>query len=177
MTSSRTFRQKFGVFARNLLVFFIFFYSLSFAMDYWRGKSLPVGNIPETIYLDTLNNTIDLTQLSRDEITIVYFWATWCGPCKVTSPSIKQLAKSYPVVSVAMASGESDEIEQYFYKGDTSSTRIPIINDDDQVISKQWGVHVTPTILFIKNGKILGYTTGISGYPSLWLRAWWLNKD
>ncbi|MCJ8314124.1 MAG: protein disulfide oxidoreductase [Saccharospirillaceae bacterium] len=153
------------------------FLIISTVIDFWRGKSLPVGNIPEGIYFDTLNQSINLSDISSEQLTIVYFWATWCGPCKMTSPSIKQLAKSYPVISIAMASGNNKNMPTYFQKFEAkNNVHIPIINDDNQAISKQWGVKVTPTIIFIKNKKILGYTTGISGYPSLWLRAWWLDK-
>jgi len=162
--------KKSKPFILNLLGAVIIFIVISTALDYWRGKHLPEGNIPTAEYTDINGQVFNLNTLTHNELTIVYFWATWCGPCKVTSPSIKQLAKHYSVVTIAMASGEDAKLRSYF-----KDNALPIINDDSQAISKQWGVQVTPTILFIKNKQILGHTTGISGLPGLWLRAWWFN--
>ena len=162
----------------KILSLMIIFIIIATALDYWRGKSLPIADIPSAIYLDTLNQSINLSKISENELVIVYFWATWCGPCKVTSPSIKQLAKSYRVISIAMASSNNKNMLTYFQSLESKNNiNIPIINDDNLSISKQWGVKVTPTIIFIKNKKIMGYTTGISTYPSLWLRTWWLGKS
>lgn len=145
------------------------FILLSFAMDYWRGRGLPDNNIPYDSYVDISGKQIDVNTLSGNGLTVVYFWATWCGPCKVTSPSIKQLAKHYPVVSIALRSGENERLAKYF---NNTEYEIPIVNDNDGIISKQWGVGVMPTVLFIKDKKILSYTMGASGYPGLLARAW-----
>ena len=73
------------------------------------------------------------------------------------------------MVSIALKSGEDDALTQYF---NNTESVIPIVNDTDGVISKQWGVHAVPTVLFIKDKKILAYTMGASGYPGLLARAW-----
>ncbi|MDJ0583002.1 thioredoxin family protein [Crocosphaera sp.] len=36
------------------------------------------------------------TEVSKSETPVlVYFWASWCGPCRLVSPSIKKIADSY----------------------------------------------------------------------------------
>lgn len=36
------------------------------------------------------------TEVSQSETPVlVYFWASWCGPCRLVSPSIKKIADSY----------------------------------------------------------------------------------
>ncbi|BCE00290.1 thioredoxin domain-containing protein [Marinicellulosiphila megalodicopiae] len=164
---SPSFKTKLLKVMKHFLIFALVFFSIAFALDYWRGQTLPTANIPQSEYIDIEGNSIDLTLLSKDQLVVVYFWATWCTPCKVTTLSMKQLVKTYPVVSIAMASGENSELVGHF--GEQSN--IKTINDDDQIISKLWGVQVTPTILFIKNGQVLGHTTGISGLPSLLVRT------
>lgn len=154
--------------------FVLVFLVLSAVLDGWRGRALPLSAIPEGAYLDLKGNSVDLSALSREGLTVVYFWATWCGPCKVTSPSVEQLAKHYPVVTIAMASGDDGVLKGYF-PGSTPS--LVMVNDDSQAIARQWGVGVTPTVLFVKNSTIVGYTMGASGYPGLLLRAWWWAKS
>ena len=153
--------------------FVLVFLVLSVALDEWRGRALPLASIPKTVYFDVEGNSVDLLALSREGLVVVYFWATWCGPCKVTSPSIKQLAKHYPVVTIAMASGGDDKLKRYF---SNAAPSLVMVNDNSQTIAKQWGVQVTPTVLFVKNGAIAGHTIGASGYPGLRLRAWWAKS-
>lgn len=184
--------KKLRSFIVQLLGFIVIFFVISSILDFWRGKSLSTAAMPIDSYVDIADNIVDIAALSEQELTVVYFWATWCGPCKITSPSIKQLAKHYNVVTVAMASGEDAGLASYFdndssnqrasnknapHKSDRNKrTPLPIINDDSQDIAQQWGIKVTPTVLFIKNRKILGHTTGASGFPGLWARAAWLNR-
>lgn len=159
------------------------FIAITAIMDFWRGQDLPKAAIPSTNYQSIQKQVFNLSEASNDQLTVVYFWATWCGPCKITSPSIKQLAKHYPVITIAMASGDDQELKTYFSnetsdlkdQSNTLQHRIPIINDNNQSIAKEWGVSVTPTVLFIKNKTVLGHTMGASGLPGLWARAKWLD--
>ena len=170
-------KRNIGSWLRKALLqggaFMLMFLVLSAALDGWRGRALPQSSIPEGTYRDIEGKSVDLSALSAEGLTVVYFWATWCGPCKVTSPSIKQLAKHYPVVTIAMASGGDDELKRYFSGAEPS---LVMVNDNNQTIAKQWGVQVTPTVLFVKNGAIAGHTSGASGYPGLRLRAWWAKS-
>ncbi len=107
-----------------------------------------------------------------DGPTLVYFWGSWCGICKTTSPSVITLTKEadYQILSVALSSGSDEEIQNYLTENDYS---FPIINDDSGQISQQWGVAVTPSFFIINpQGEI---TTTSSGMTSLWgmrLRLW-----
>ena len=51
----------------------------------------------------------------------------------------------------------------------------PAVNDDDGVLAQQWGVKVTPTIVLIKNGKVLHSTTGLASYWTLKTRIALVN--
>ncbi len=69
---------------------------------------------------------------------VVDLWATWCGPCRMLAPTIKELADDYDGKIVV---GKCDVEE----------------NDD---IAMQFGVRNIPTILFFKDGQLVDKFVG-----------------
>ena len=71
-------------------------------------------------------------------ITLVDFWAVWCGPCRMLSPIIDELAS---------------EITDYkFYKLDV---------DNSTEVTKKYGIMSIPTLLIFEDGnlkeKVVGF--------------------
>ncbi|MGB0862389.1 MAG: thioredoxin [Saprospiraceae bacterium] len=79
--------------------------------------------------------------LDSDKLTVIDFWAVWCGPCKMVSPIIDELANEY---------GK-----------DVNIGKMDV--DTNPAISGEYGVRSIPTVLYIKGGevvdKIVGATT------------------
>ena len=69
---------------------------------------------------------------------VVDFWATWCGPCRMISPIIDQMA------------------EKYAGKVDVVKCNV----DDSTAIPMKFGIRNIPTILFFKNGEIVDRVVG-----------------
>lgn len=76
--------------------------------------------------------------LDSDKLSIVDFWAEWCGPCRRVGPII-------------------DELHEEFVE----TVNIGKVNvDHNQEISLKYGVRSIPTILFIKNGEVVDKHVG-----------------
>lgn len=76
--------------------------------------------------------------LDSDKLVVVDFWAEWCGPCRMVTPIIEDLANEYEGKAV-----------------------IGKVNVDHQPnVSMKYGVRSIPTILFIKNGEIVDKHVG-----------------
>lgn len=69
--------------------------------------------------------------INREEPTLVDFYATWCGPCKMMNPVLKQLAKEV--------------------KGDAKILKVDI--DKNQEFTKKLDVMGVPTFIIYKNGE------------------------
>lgn len=73
-------------------------------------------------------------------VTLVDFWATWCGPCRMQSPVIEKLEEAMPEVN--------------FTKMDV---------DQNPETPQQFGIQAIPTLVIKKDGevveKLVGYQT------------------
>jgi thioredoxin 1 len=81
----------------------------------------------------------------NDKITMVDFWAPWCGPCKIIGPIVDELANEY---------------------GDKAI--IAKLNvDENPEIAAQLGIRNIPTILFFKNGEVVDKLVGMNSKSTL----------
>ncbi|WP_019272511.1 protein disulfide oxidoreductase [Neisseria lactamica] len=149
---------KFAV--RTALVFLL----VSLFLDWVRKPEEPVGAARQVLTLLS-GQRLTLEQLGRDKAVLVYFWGSWCGVCRYQSPIIDDLAADgVPVVGVAVRSGSSAEVAAYMEK---RGLGFPTVNDEDGSLSGAWRIVATPTVVLVKNGKMIHHTTGISSYWGL----------
>ena len=101
---------------------------------------------------------------------VVYFWGSWCGICRYTSPVVNRLHQAgVPVLGVALRSGSPQEVGAYMRR---QQLHFDNVNDERGVLSQQWQVQVTPTVALVKNGRFIHSTSGVSSYWGLRSRIW-----
>ncbi len=76
--------------------------------------------------------------LKSNQVVLVDFWATWCGPCRMIEPIIEELAKDY--------------------KTKAKIAKLNIDNESD--IATRYNVMSIPTIFVFKNGQLVDKTIG-----------------
>ncbi len=74
----------------------------------------------------------------QDGLTIVDFWATWCGPCRMVAPILDQLATEY--------------------QGKLKVTKLDV--DSNIKTGSRFNVRSIPTLLFFKGGKVVDQIIG-----------------
>lgn len=75
---------------------------------------------------------------------VVDFWAPWCGPCKIVSPTIEELAKDY--------------------EGKVTVGKMNV--DENTETAGQYGVMSIPTIMIFKGGQPVKSLVGAQGKDS-----------
>ena len=79
-------------------------------------------------------------------LSMVDFWATWCGPCRLVAPIVEKLAEDY--AGQGLRVGKLD------------------VDSNPQTASR-FGVRSIPTILFFKNGELVDKVIGAVPRPQL----------
>jgi thioredoxin 1 len=84
------------------------------------------------------DSTFDTDVLKSDKLTVVDFWAEWCGPCKALGPVVEQLATDNA--------------------GKVNVGKLDV--DSNPEVSTKYGIRSIPTILFIKGGQVVDKVVG-----------------
>jgi len=86
-------------------------------------------------------NSANFNDTIKEGVTLVDFWAPWCGPCRMIAPVIEELAEEYE-----------------------GKAKICKVNtDEEQDIAIQYGIRSIPTILFFKDGQLVDQMIGAAG--------------
>lgn len=92
-----------------------------------------------------INNNFEDEILNSNGLTIVDFWAPWCGPCKMFGPIFENVSK---------------------IKSDIKFCKLNV-DEDKENISKEFGVMSIPTIILFKDGKEIKRNIGFMDEDSL----------
>jgi len=85
------------------------------------------------------DDTFDKDVLQSPQPVLVDFWAPWCGPCRMLTPVVEELAKEY-----------------------TGKIRVGKINTDEHPnAASRFKISAIPTLLFFKDGKAVEQLVGV----------------
>ena len=82
--------------------------------------------------------------LSKNHLTLVDFWATWCGPCRMIAPVVEELA------------------------GETEGVTFAKVNvDENGDVAMGLGIQAIPTLILFKDGQAVDQVVGVQSKQAL----------
>ena len=87
---------------------------------------------------DVNEDNFDSIVINSDKPVLVDFWAEWCGPCKMLTPTIDSISEEY----------------------NDSSIVVKVNVDEAPGIATRYGIRSIPSLLFFNNGKVVEQKVG-----------------
>lgn len=95
--------------------------------------------------IEVNSNNFNSEVLNSTIPVVVDFWAEWCGPCKMLAPALNELAEEY-----------------------NGKVKIAKVNvDENPDLANNFGISSIPTLLFFKNGQVVGQSVGVKPKSAL----------
>ncbi len=83
-------------------------------------------------------NNFQKEVMESDKSVLIDFWASWCGPCRMLSPIVDEIAKEHPEFKVCKVNV-----------------------DEESELAQEFKVMSIPTLFVIKDGKVVNQSVGV----------------
>ena len=146
-----------------------------FGVRWWQHRNLPDGEAPALAGMSLSGEAVGL---SDEQPTMVHFWATWCGVCKMMDESVAEVSGDYRVVTVATQSGTPNAIREWMQEHELwdEGPAFETLSDPRGRLAQAWNVSAFPTTFFISSeGEIEHVEVGFTSEMGLRLRMWLLD--
>jgi peroxiredoxin len=139
----------------------------------WQQREMAQGPVPAFTA-----RAVDGAAVSPDRFAgrtwLVYFWGAWCPACELQAGAVSEVARDWPVLTVALRSGGAGTVEAHLR---AQGLDWRTVADPDGTLARRFGVRAVPALFVIDGeGQIrfreVGYTTGPGLRARLRLAGW-----
>lgn len=129
----------------------------------------PVGSTAPPLKVDVYRGA---KRLVDGQPRMLFFWATWCGPCKYAVPELIAFAKARGIQVVAITDEDPAVLKKFFAEHREPFPEVVAI-DPLRITWQSYGVSGTPTFVLIdEHNTVKHYQTGYSAEHGLTVEGW-----
>ena len=123
-----------------------------------QGRGLQIGQIPPELVYYSVSGDKNVTYKAedfKDQVFLIDFWATWCGPCIESIPHLNELVGKYKNIKFISITYEPADLIKKFLKDHPMKSEVGL--DDDFKIFRSYNAWAIPNVVMINSkGKIAG---------------------
>ena len=144
------------------------------AVQLWQTRHVPVGPAPAfagPLAAGGQGSLAAWRAAHPGGPVAVYFWADWCPICKAQQGSVSSLAEDWPVLTVAMQSGDAADVAKVLAE---RGLAWPTVVDEDGAITARYGLAGVPALAVVgADGQLRAVAVGYTTALGMHLRLWW----
>ena len=117
--------------------------------------------MPEEVKNEEVKNIIEITskdqfdkEIKSEVLTIVDFWAVWCGPCRVLKPLLHKIADEHKEIRL-----------------------LTVDVDANQELAAEYDINSIPAVFMFRNGEIIDNFVGVLPEDEILKKIEVLNRD
>ena len=142
-------------------------------MNYWKTRHMASGSSPKSQLIDLVGQSAFVPDVRQGRISLVYFFAPWCGVCRLSMGNLNKIRREMPDIDiqiVALDYSSKDEVIQF-----VNDNRIePPVYMGNEFTGAAWGVSAYPSYFIVDQDSVIrSRTVGYSSKFGIMLHAFW----
>lgn len=149
-------------------------------LQLWQTRHVPSGTAPDLAVSllaadgSRVNSTLSEWRAQHPgQPVAIHFWAEWCPICRTEEGSITRLSRDWPVLTVAMQSGDASRVAAVMSQ---RGLNWPVVIDSSGAITRAHGQQAVPGFIVVDGqGRIRTPAVGYQTEIGMRLRLWWVQ--
>jgi thiol-disulfide isomerase/thioredoxin len=142
-------------------------------MNYWKTRGMAVGSSPKSQLIDLGGQSAFIPDVREGRISLVYFFAPWCGVCRLSMGNLNEIRREMPEIDiqiVALDFESKDDVTRFVNENQIE----PSVYLGNEFTGRAWGVSAYPSYFLVDQDSVIrSRAVGYSSKFGIMLHAFW----
>ncbi len=142
-------------------------------MNYLKTRHMASGSSPKSQLIDVAGQTALVPDVREGRISLVYFFAPWCGVCRLSMGNLNEIRREMPDVNiqiVALDYESKDDVTRFINENQIE----PPVYMGNDLTGAAWGVSGYPSYFIVDQDSVIrSRTVGYSSKFGIMLHTFW----
>jgi len=118
------------------------------------------GPAPEFALSSLQGESVKLSDFGEDEVVVLNFWFTTCGPCRHEIPELTKYHEAHPEVPLLGISVDALPLRQLAGRSEKLGITYTVLHDERSQVAAAYGVRIFPTTIVVRGGEVISSRIG-----------------